>query len=468
MAQLIPWSEFESDYAENFPTEMGAPAKSFRTALGALIIKEKLGISDIETVEHIRENPYLQYFIGQSTYSNEPPFDSSLLVHFRQRISANLIKKVNERMVEKMRETAPKPPEKKKDSDAKNESTNQGKLIIDATCAPADISYPTDLGLLNLARVHTEKIIDILYNSLKLKINKKPRTYRKIARIDYLAVAKQRRPKRNKKIQAIKKQLQYLKRNLAHIEKLIELGATLQNLSKQQYKLLLVCHEVYRQQSWMYQHKTNRTDDRIVSLTQPHVRPIVRGKAGKATEFGAKISASSCDGYVFLERISWDNFNESGDLIAQVEAFKEFTGHYPESVHVDQIYRTLSNRAWCKERGIRMSGPPLGRRPAHVSKATKKQAQEDEKARQAIEGKFGQAKRRFNLDRVMAKLDNTSKTTIAIAFLVMNLMAGLLRLLWLFLCQFLLITTGKKAKITKNYVLALQPKHKLKLSVGEQ
>jgi hypothetical protein len=107
MAQLIPWLEFESDYAENFPTEMGAPAKSFRMALGALIIKEKLGISDIETVEQNRENPYLQYFIGQSIYSNEPPFDPSLLVHFRQRISANLIKKVNERVVNKIRETNP-------------------------------------------------------------------------------------------------------------------------------------------------------------------------------------------------------------------------------------------------------------------------------------------------------------------------------------------------------------------------
>jgi transposase, IS5 family len=189
MAQLIPWLEFESDYAENFPTEMGAPAKSFRMALGALIIKEKLGISDIETVEQIRKNPYLQYFIGQLTYSNEPPFDPSLLVHFRQRISANLIKKVSERMVNKIRETNPNPPKKKKDSDAKNESTNQGKLIVDATCVPADISYPTDLGLLNLARVHTEKIIDILYKSLKGKIPKKPRTYRKIARKDYLGLA---------------------------------------------------------------------------------------------------------------------------------------------------------------------------------------------------------------------------------------------------------------------------------------
>jgi hypothetical protein len=204
MAQLIPWSEFESEYAQNFPTEKGAPAKSFRMALGALIIKEKLGISDRPSVEQIRENPYLQYFIGQSSYSNELPFDPSLLVHFRQRISPNLINKVNERLVEKMRSITPIKPEKKKDSDAKNESPNRGKLIVDATCAPADISYPTDLGLLNGARVHTEKILDILYKQIKEKIHKKPRTYRNLARKDYLAVAKQRRPAQTKEDRQLK------------------------------------------------------------------------------------------------------------------------------------------------------------------------------------------------------------------------------------------------------------------------
>jgi len=75
MVKIIPWSEFEAEYAQNFVTEMGSPAKSFRLALGELIIKEKLGISDRETVEQIRENPYMQYFIGQSSYSNEEPFD---------------------------------------------------------------------------------------------------------------------------------------------------------------------------------------------------------------------------------------------------------------------------------------------------------------------------------------------------------------------------------------------------------
>jgi hypothetical protein len=126
-------------------------------ALGALIIQEKLGISVRPRVEQIRENPYLQYFIGQLSYSNELPFYPSLLVHFRQRISGNLINKVNKGMVNKIRVPAAGKPEKKKDADAKNQLQNRGKLIIDGTCAPADIPSPTDLGLLNGVLVHTEK-----------------------------------------------------------------------------------------------------------------------------------------------------------------------------------------------------------------------------------------------------------------------------------------------------------------------
>uniref|UniRef100_UPI00403E7050 transposase n=1 Tax=Microcoleus sp. TaxID=44472 RepID=UPI00403E7050 len=115
----------------------------------------------------------------------------------------------------------------------------------------------------------------------------------------------------------------------------------------------------------------------------------------------------------------------------------------PESVHADRIYRTRENRAWCKERGIRISGPPLGRPPANVSKETKKQAREDERIRNAIEGKFGQGKRRFSLNRVMTKLDNTSETAIAITFLVINLSTWLRRVFCVFLCH--------KPKITPVY-----------------
>lgn len=338
MAQIIPWSEFEAEYAENFAAEMGAPAKSFRMALGALIIKEKLGISDRETVEQIRENPDLQYFIGETSSSNKVPFDSSLLVHFRTRIKVDIVNKINLEIVRRIGEANASSSEKKKDDVETNQPTNRGKLILDATCAPADISYPTDLGLLNQARQQTEKIIESLYKTVKQRVSSKPRTYRKLARKDYLKVAKQKRPSRSQKQKAVKKQLQYIKRNLSHIAKLVELGASLGSLNKKQYKMLLVV-ELYRQQSWLAEHQKSSISDRIVSLSQPHIRPIVRGKAGKPVEFGAKLSVSCCEGYVFLDRISWDNFNESGDFKSQIEAYYNLTGYYPQSVHVDRIYR---------------------------------------------------------------------------------------------------------------------------------
>ena len=90
-------------------------------------------------------------------------------------------------------------------------------------------------------------------------------------------------------------------------------------------------------------------------------------------------------------------------------------------MHVDRIYRTRENRAWCKERGIRISGSPLGRPPKDLSESMKKQARDDESFRNAIEGKFGQAKRRYGLNLVMSKLAETSETAIAITFLVINL-----------------------------------------------
>ncbi|QYX33091.1 IS5 family transposase [Sphaerospermopsis torques-reginae] len=424
LAKIIPWTEFEAEYAAIFTEVLGAPAKTFRMALGALIIKEKLGTSDRETVEQIRENPYLQYFIGMSAYSNQTPFDPSMLVHFRERIDMNLVNRLNQKIVKKVLENQKESEVKGKKSeveDSKSEVTNRGKLILDASCAPADISYPTDLGLLNQARKHTEIIIDILYNSVKVKNSNKPRTYRKIARKEYLVVARKKKVQSAERRKAIKKQLQYIKRNLAHIQQIMNGGASLLELSNRQYKMLLVVAEVYRQQLWLYEHEKRSIEDRIVSLSQPHIRPIVRGKAAKNTEFGAKFSASCFDGYVFLDQISWDNFNES--------------------VHVDKIYRTRDNRDWCKERGIRISGPPLGRPPKNVSKETKKQAIDDERIRNSIEGKFGQGKRRFSLGRVMTKLPHTSLTSIAISFLVMNLSTLLSRLFWGFFCPFFKITS---------------------------
>jgi hypothetical protein len=443
LAELIPWEEFEAQYAQQLSEGMGTPAKSFRMALGALIIKERLGTSDIETVEQIRENPYLQYFLGLSEYSDKAPFEASMLVHFRKRLNRGLIGQINEAIVKQSGENnSPKQETAAESSDSTGEdndddeppsASNAGQLIVDASCTPADIRYPTDLSLLNQAREHTEHIIDLLYAQAREHVAQKPRTYRRKARQQYLHIAKQRQVSHKARCKAVGQQLRYLRRNLAHIDTLVAAGASLAQLDKSLYRKLLVINELFRQQQWMYQHRQRRIEDRIVSLAQPHVRPIVRGKAGTPVEFGAKIAISCVDGYVFLDHLEWNNFNESSHLPEQIERFKQRFGHYPASVHADQLYRTRANHQYCRERGIRLSGKPLGRPKQSEQAQLQKQAQADTAIRNQVEGKFGVSKRRFSLARVMAKLAPTAETAIAMTFLVMNLEHLLRQFLFVFL-----------------------------------
>ncbi|NBF40885.1 MAG: IS5 family transposase [Spirochaetes bacterium] len=422
LASIIPWEWIEERYARLF-AETGAPGKRCRVAVGALIIKQKLGVSDEETVEQIRENPYLQFFIGLEGFSTNPPFEASAMVHFRKRLSGEVLGEINDMVIARERGEKREKSDETADSEDEepHEPENQGRLLCDASCAPQDIRHPTDIGLLNDAREATEAAIDVLH-ARRPSGSKKPRTYRQNARRDYLRCAKNKRLTRTAFRRGRKKQLQYLRRNLRHIRQLSgEVG--LSHLRRSLYRKVLVAGEVERQQREMHESDSRRTAGRIVSLSQPHVRPIVRGKAGTAVEFGSKISLSVADGFARLHRISWEAYNEGGDLPQQVESYRVLYGCYPESVHVDKIYRTRENRRYCKERGIRISGRPLGRPPmdTHIRKAVERQTREDERTRVAVEGKLGEGKRCYGLDRVVTKLKETSESTIAMAVLVMNL-----------------------------------------------
>lgn len=198
--------------------------------------------------------------------------------------------------------------------------------MLDAACAPADIEYTTDLGLLNHARRITEDIIDTLHEP-HIGLKKKPSTYRNQARKAYLSVDKQRKTSGKAQRKAIRKQLSYVRRNL--IEKQI-VDTPLSMLSHRQYRRLLVVNERYHQQWEMFQQKQHRIDDRIVNIDQSHVRPIVRDQAGAQVEFGAKIAASLIDGYVHIETMQWDNFNEANTLQASAESYKQRFSYYPK------------------------------------------------------------------------------------------------------------------------------------------
>lgn len=427
LASLIPWSRVEDAYMTKLgDTTQGSKSYPVRLALGALLIKERMGLSDQETVEQITENPYLQYFIGLASFQDKAPFNPSSMTHFRKRLGASVINQVNEWIVEaQTRDTKdddsndpPKGSDGNKDKAASGEPStqeghsNQGKLMMDATCAPADIAYPTDLRLLNQAREKLEAIIDALHEPLKGK-SRKPRTYRKKARQAYLAVSKQRNPRKKSLRKAIGKQLSYVKRNLKHITTLVS-KVGLSSLDKRAYRELFVIQELYRQQRQMYQTRTHQVDHRIVSIHQPHVRPIVRGKAGASVEFGAKISVSLIDGFAFMDKWDWEAYHEGAYLQKAVETYRKRYGVYPEAVLADQIYRTRENRRYCKKYGIRLSGPKLGR-PSKDQKENLRQkriTQQDASERNAVEGKFGEGKRSYGLGRISACLRETSETVL--------------------------------------------------------
>lgn len=291
---------------------------------------------------------------------------------------------------------------------------NEGTLVIDATCAPASIAYPRDLQLLNDARKQLEGMIDHLHDQVG---GKKPRTYRKKARKQYLLISKSKRPTRKKLRQAIRQQLEHVKRNLQYIENYLNSGRI---LSDKQLGLLDVIKTLYRQQKEMYDQKKHTIKDRIVSLFQPHVRPIVRGKVKAPTEFGAKVEISIVNGYIQIETLSWDAYNESETLIPAIERYYQEHDVYPKRVLADKIYRNRKNLAFCKEHGIRLSGPALGR-PKKNQPVDKKEEYQDLCERNIVEGKFGEGKNTYGLNRIITKKRETSEAVIYGIMMTMNL-----------------------------------------------
>ena len=148
------------------------------------------------------------------------------------------------------------------------------------------------------------------------------------------------------------------------------------------------------------------------------------------------------------DRLGWDNYNESLDLADQIRSCKNRFGCYPASVHADNIYRNRTNIKFCKKHGIRLPGPSLGRPPKDTPKRAKirKQTRQNEIDRIPIEGKFGQAKRRFSPSMIMSKLAETSETAIAVIFLVMNLEKWLKVMLIIFFVCFWGLRTPKNEK----------------------
>jgi len=372
------------------------------------------------------------------------------LVEVRKRMGQGVFDEFHEAVIESVERKKAKRFSKDSDGDGANSITssnaaesnkiekdkadapqNHGKWILDATVVEQAIRYPTDLGLLNEARELSERIIDILYTHSPQPRTKKPRTYRQNARKVFLNIAKQKRPTNKNRRAAIRQQLQYLRRNLKHIEVILTAYLYGQPLPLPNWLIrrYWVLPHLYNQQYEMYKANVRRCDDRIVSISQPHLRPIVRGKLGKAVEFGAKISVSlTGDKLAHVDKLHWDVCHEGHDLQSQVEVYKKRYGYYPEVVIADRLYGSRDNRSYLEKHNIRFSGKPLGRPPKATTenqgelKRLKAQRRQEYRERIPIEGKFGQGKYGYRLNNIRARRADTSIAWINAIFLVMNLL----------------------------------------------
>lgn len=420
LADTIPWERAEEEYAALFPSKTGHPAYPLRVALGALIIQSRKGLSDRKLVQEITENPYLQYFIGHEEFQSERPFEASSLVIFRKRISTDFLISFNDTFLETAEVTSEHSGKNEnfraKIANEEDEYGNMGTAIIDATVSPSNIRYPQDFSLLNEAREKLEAMIDSMHEHYHPW--KKPRTYRRVARKEYLTMAKSKKRTAKKLRMHIRRELERVKRDLGHLEKYMSEGYALESQYIEQY---LVIQELYRQQKYMYDERTHVVENRIVSIDQPYIRPIVRGKAKAPVEFGAKYDVSIDEkGHARLEKISFDPYNESTIFQDAIERYYERTGHYPRRVLVDQIYRTRDNIKYCNERHIELSGPKLGRPTKEKSKPTAAERQ-DNIDRSEIERFFSLDKRCNGAGLITAKLEGTTLTMIALTILVTNL-----------------------------------------------
>jgi len=432
LSKMMPWDKIEEIYNKSMSEDVGRRAIPSRVAFCACFIKQYEKLSDERIPEAISENPYMQYFAGLHEFTTEPLFDSSMMVHFRKRFPVNLVAEVNEYIC------TGKWPENSRDVDRDHDdhghgggasepelpepenTSHNGKLILDATVAPADIKYPTDIDLLNKCREYLETAVDIIWPMVPHEGHKLPYNPKR-ARKSYLNISKSKKWTKAKLSKGIGDQLRCIELARERLQQLLSLCPTaMDEFPSWLRKRLEVVPLVYEQQKEMFDNNKRSCENRIVSTEQPHVRPIVRGKRPEPTEFGQKLHLSVVDGYVYLEQTSWNNFNESCDLKECVAEFYRRFGCYPEAVLADKIYQTKKNRTFCKALGIRLSGPALGRKSREQSELEKEQMYQDSCERNIVEGKNGLAKRRYGLDLIMSKLDENAKTEAAFALLVMN------------------------------------------------
>ena len=415
LSRLVPWRELDEIYRRHFAEGKQSVIKSSRLILGLMLGQMLLEQGDRAIVEYFHENPYFQYFCGQDTFvvkTNKSIIHHSLLSKRRKRLGKGYVLQFEREVLEVL----------------KQKGLIKGKkLILDATVFPANITYPNDVKLLNTVREYLcQKILDVK-NTYDPK--GRVRTFRRTARKLYLNFQKTKRKSKALIRKTRNKMIRYVRRNIQQLETVLSHETMLKPWQKEQINAkLTVAKAVLEQQAHMATTRGRQVANRIVSFHWPDVRPMVRGKDGKAVEFGPKAHVALVDGYAFLDDAQYEPFHEGIQLENSLKRHDARFEKQPDIILADQLYANRKNRALLEDKGIDHAFKRMGR-PPNESKEDKRlhrrQFKQKQGQRNHVEATFGHLKDRFNLDKVKWTVPGGETMQIQLGLIAFNLNTAL-------------------------------------------
>lgn len=376
------------------------PWMDVKGGIALLFLKHYLCVSDELLIERINTDWSLQYFCGIQLKPHEVIKDTNLPSHWRSYIGKHLD------MAAMQKELAAY---WKSDLSATKISTE------DATCYESRISFPTPVKLVWQCCNKVYVSYQSLRKQLKQRATRCNYEKHKKAFLDY---QKSRKKTKRREKKLLKKLLQFLHRLLA-LHKTIAAAKNV-SLSNKQKAQLLTLTKVYEQQHEKVYGKVEQIKDRIVSLSKPYIRPIVRGKEAKPVEFGAKVNKLMVDGLSFIEHFSYDAFNEGTRLKNCVHLHRQLFGKCTHH-SADKIYATNENRKYCTGENITTNFIPKGRqKQAHIEQSKTMRAVLDKERSTRLEGSFGNEKNHYLLGKVNARNAVTEKCWIFFGIMTAN------------------------------------------------
>lgn len=376
------------------------PWFAVKGGIALMFLKHYLGLSDELLIQRINTDWCLQYFCGLQLKPHEVIKDTNLPSWWRVYIGKHLdISAMQKELAAYWKEEL-------------NETNISSE---DATCYESRISFPTPVKLV----WDCCNKVYLSYKSIKKSLRQREsRCNYADRKKEYLLYQKTKKKTKRAEKKLLKKLLKFLLRLLGLHKKIVEDKKV--SLSNKQKAQILTITKVYEQQHSKVYGEVEQIKDRIVSLSKPYIRPIVRGKETKAVEFGAKVNKLQVDGISFIEHFSYDAFNEGTRLQNCIGLHHSLFGKCTHH-SADKIYATNNNRTYCSSHHIVTNFISKGKqKPQHIEQAGVMRAVLDKERGTRLEGSFGNDKNHYLLGKVAARNAITEKCWIFFGMMTAN------------------------------------------------